>query len=84
MIVDNNIVDDVEDDALLQDDFEHEGADDVDDGLLQDEELAPTTPGAEFSLTTPVGETALKMSAHASAVGAPVARSPSRFKTTKP
>ena len=72
MVVDDDIVDDVEDDVLLQDDFEHEGADDVDDGLLQDEELAPSTPAAEFaptthaaefSLTTPVAEPAPALSA---------------------
>ena len=48
----DDIADDVDDDAVLQVDSEHEGSDDVDDGLLQDEELAPSTPAAEFAPTT--------------------------------
>ena len=49
--VDDDIANDVEDDALLQVDFEHEGADDVDDGLLQDEELAALSADEQQYIT---------------------------------
>ena len=57
--VDDDIADDVDDDVLLQVDSEHEGSYDVDDGFLQDEELAPFRPAAEFARTTLVPVTEL-------------------------